>query len=59
MWGLPQPFLAPFQQGCDFAGRFSFQQEGPSDTYQSKKPGGLVITSTTLGKDHFSQEGDL
>lgn len=63
VWGLPQPppqpFVAPFQQGRDFAGRFSFQQEGPSDTYQSKKAGGLVVTPTTLGKDDFSREGDL
>lgn len=59
MWGPPQPFLAPFRQGHDFAGRFSSQQKGPSDTSQSKKSEGFVVTPTTLGKDDFSQEGNL
>lgn len=52
----PQPPPAPFQQGYDFAGRFSFQKKGSSDSSWSKKSGDFTVTCMMPGKDNVSQE---
>lgn len=56
--GPPQPPPAPFQQGYDFAGTFSFQEKGSSESSWSKKSGDFTGTCTMFGKDNVSQEGN-